>query len=94
MTTLAIKQNQTKLLDELVKLIPNYDGIEVIHILQSAIADIRKCKRTTSNNKAIEQNEVAQEISSLIGIVPNFSEEELAKDERLSHILSHYHNYQ
>lgn len=29
MTTLAIKQNQTKLLDELVELIPNYDGIEV-----------------------------------------------------------------
>ena len=89
MTTFAIKQNQTKLLDELAELIPNYDGTEVIHILQSAIADIRKCKRATSNSKAMEQNEFAQGISSLIGIVPNFSEEELANDERLSHILSH-----
>ena len=89
MTTLAIKQNQTKLLDELVELIPNYDGIEVIHILQSAIADIRKCKRATSSSKVKETSEFAPGISSIIGIVPTFSQEELANDERLSHILSH-----
>ena len=89
MTTLAINQNQNRLLAELISIMPLYDGVQVIDVLKSALAGLKKCKKIEDAEVKLEQAQFSEKITSLIGIIPDFSEEELQNDERLSHILNH-----
>ena len=88
MNTISVNRSQSRLLDEIKFLIPQYNEFEVVGILQSAISQIKKCKRV----KDIERTEdvaFSPKIQSLIGIIPPFSQDEIDSDERLKHILEH-----
>ena len=90
MTAFAINKSQNQLLGEMISIIPQYDGVEVINVLKEALRGLKKCKKISSTT--IENDsEIAfsPEVASLIGIVPEFTEEEIMADERLHHILEH-----
>ena len=89
MATMTINNSQTQLLEEISRLVPNYDALEVRRILKTAIAEIRKCKVVKKKKNSIEDTAFSPKIQSLIGVVPDFSPKDLDKDERLKHILSH-----
>ena len=84
----TIIRTQSRLLDELKVLIPQYNDLEVANILKSAISQIKKCKKVKDAEKT-EDMTFSPKIQSLIGVVPPFSQEEIDNDERLKHILSH-----
>lgn len=88
MSSITLERKQRQLLDEMKHLIPQYDNMEVIDVLKSAISQIRKCRKIRDNN-TIADNSLSPRIQALIGIVPPFSQEEIENDERLKHILSH-----
>lgn len=88
MATITLETNQRLLLDEMKHLIPQYDNMEVVDILKSAISQIRKCKKV-KDSRTIVEDSLSPRIQALIGIVPPFSQEEIESDERLKHILSH-----
>ena len=89
MATMTINNSQTQLLEEISRLVPNYDALEVRRILKTAIAEILKCKVVDAQKNSIEDTAFSPKIQSLIGVVPDFSPKDLDKDERLKHILSH-----
>lgn len=88
MATISIERNQMQLLNEMTHLIPQYDDVEVAGVLKSAIIQIKKCKKVNETKNATTPS-LSPKIQSLIGIVPQFSQEELESDEKLSHILNH-----
>lgn len=88
MATITLERNQRQLLDEMKHLIPQYDNMEVIDILKSAISQIRRCRKI-QDTSATTDNSLSPRIQALIGIIPPFSQEEIENDERLKHILSH-----
>lgn len=88
MNTIALDRNQNMLLEEIRILIPQFNEMEVADVLKSAISQIKKCKRIKEST-GNEDITLSPKIQSLIGIIPPFSEEEIAKDERLKRILYH-----
>ena len=88
MNTVTIDRNQSRLLDEIKVLIPQFKDTEVVDILKSAISQIKQCTRVKQASKT-EATEISPKIKSLIGIIPPFSQEEIEGDERLKHILNH-----
>ena len=88
MNTITIDRNQSRLLDEIKVLIPQFKDTEVVDILKSAISQIKKCTRVKQVSKT-EDTVISPKIKSLIGIIPPFSQEEIEGDERLKHILNH-----
>lgn len=88
MAAITLERNQRQLLDEIKHLIPQYDNMEVIDVLESAISQIRRCRKIQGTSTATD-NSLSPRIQALIGIVPPFSQEEIESDERLKHILNH-----
>ena len=88
MNTITIDRNQSRLLDEIKVLIPQFKDAEVVDILKSAISQIKKCTRVKQGSKS-DDTVISSKIQSLIGIIPQFSQEEIEGDERLKHILNH-----
>ena len=88
MNTITIDRNQSRLLDEIKVLIPQFNDTEVVDILESAISQIKKCTRVKPGCKT-DDTVISPKIQSLIGIIPQFSQEEIEGDERLKHILNH-----
>lgn len=88
MATIIIERNQSQLLDEMKRLIPQYDDMEVVNVLKSAISQIKKCRKI-KDAKVEKNSTLSPKIQALIGIVPSFSQEEIEKDERLKYILTH-----
>lgn len=89
MTALSINKSQNQLLGEMISIIPQYDGVEVINVLKNALAGLKKCKKAIVVTEKTPEVNFSPEIASLIGIVPDFTEEELAEDDRMRHILEH-----
>ena len=88
MNTITIDRNQSRLLDEIKVLIPQFKDTEVVDILKSAISQIKKCTRVKQGSKS-DDTVISYKIQSLIGIIPQFSQEDIEGDERLKHILNH-----
>ena len=88
MNTITIDRNQSRLLDEIKVLIPQFKDTEVVDILKSAISQIKKCTRVKQGSKS-DDTIISSKIQSLIGIIPQFSQEDIEGDERLKHILNH-----
>ena len=88
MNTITIDRNQSILLDEIKVLIPQFKDTEVVDILKSAISQIKKCTRVKQGSKS-DDTVISSKIQSLIGIIPQFSQEDIEGDERLKHILNH-----
>ena len=88
MNTITIDRNQSRLLDEIKVLIPQFKDTEVVDILKSTISQIKKCTRVKQGSKS-DDTVISSKIQSLIGIIPQFSQEEIEGDERLKHILNH-----
>ena len=88
MNTITIDRNQSRLLDEIKVLIPQFKDTEVVDILKSAISQIKKCTRVKQGSKS-DDTVISSKIQSLIGIIPQFSQEDIEGDERLKHILNH-----
>ena len=88
MNTITIDRNQSRLLDEIKVLIPQFNDTEVVDILKSAISQIKKCTRVKQGSKS-DDTVISSKIQSLIGIIPQFSQEDIEGDERLKHILNH-----
>lgn len=85
MNMMTIDRTQSRLLDEIRILIPQFNDTEVVEILKSAISQIKKCTRVEQTSKA-DPIVISPKIQSLIGIIPPFSQEEIEGDERLKHI--------
>ena len=88
MNTITIDRNQSRLLDEIKVLIPQFKDTEVVDILKSTISQIKKCTRVKQGSKS-DDTVISSKIQSLIGIIPQFSQEDIEGDERLKHILNH-----
>ena len=88
MNSITIDRNQSILLDEIKVLIPQFKDTEVVDILKSAISQIKKCTRVKQGSKS-DDTIISSKIQSLIGIIPQFSQEDIEGDERLKHILNH-----
>ena len=88
MNSITIDRNQSILLDEIKVLIPQFKDTEVVDILKSAISQIKKCTRVKQGSKS-DDTVISSKIQSLIGIIPQFSQEDIEGDERLKHILNH-----
>ena len=88
MNTITIDRNQSRLLDEIKVLIPQFKDTEVVDILKSAISQIKKCTRVKQGSKS-DDTVISSKIQSLIGIIPQSSQEDIEGDERLKHILNH-----
>ena len=88
MNTITIDRNQSRWLDEIKVLIPQFKDTEVVDILKSTISQIKKCTRVKQGSKS-DDTVISSKIQSLIGIIPQFSQEDIEGDERLKHILNH-----
>ncbi len=88
MNSITIDRNQSILLDEIKVLIPQFKDTEVVDILKSTISQIKKCTRVKQGSKS-DDTVISSKIQSLIGIIPQFSQEDIEGDERLKHILNH-----
>lgn len=88
MNSITIDRNQSILLDEIKVLIPQFKDTEVVDILKSTISQIKKCTRVKQGSKS-DDTVISSKIQSLIGIIPQFSQEATEGDERLKHILNH-----
>ena len=88
MNSITIDRNQSILLDEIKVLIPQFKDTEVVDILKSTISQIKKCTRVKQGSKS-DDTIISSKIQSLIGIIPQFSQEDIEGDERLKHILNH-----
>ena len=88
MNSITIDRNQSILLDEIKVLIPQFKDTEVVDILKSTISQIKKCTRVKQGSKS-DDTVISYKIQSLIGIIPQFSQEDIEGDERLKHILNH-----
>ena len=88
MNSISIDRNQSILLDEIKVLIPQFKDTEVVDILKSTISQIKKCTRVKQGSKS-DDTVISSKIQSLIGIIPQFSQEDIEGDERLKHILNH-----
>lgn len=88
MNSITIDRNQSILLDEIKVLIPQFKDTEVVDILKSTISQIKKCTRVKQGSKS-DDTVISSKIQSLIGIIPQFSHEDIEGDERLKHILNH-----
>ena len=88
MNSITIDRNQSILLDEIKVLIPQFKDTEVVDILKSTISQIKKCTRVEQGSKS-DDTVISSKIQSLIGIIPQFSQEDIEGDERLKHILNH-----
>lgn len=88
MNSITIDRNQSILLDEIKMLIPQFKDTEVVDILKSTISQIKKCTRVKQGSKS-DDTVISSKIQSLIGIIPQFSQEDIEGDERLKHILNH-----
>ena len=88
MNSITIDRNQSILLDEIKVLIPQFKDTEVVDILKSTISQIKKCPRVKQGSKS-DDTVISSKIQSLIGIIPQISQEDIEGDERLKHILNH-----
>ena len=88
MNSITIDRNQSILLDEIKVLIPQFKDTEVVDILKSTISQIKKCTRVKQGSKS-DDTVISSKIQSLIGIIPQSSQEDIEGDERLKHILNH-----
>ena len=88
MNSITIDRNQSILLDEIKVLIPQFKDTEVVDILKSTISQIKKCTRVKQGSKS-DDTVISSKIQSLIGIIPQISQEDIEGDERLKHILNH-----
>ena len=88
MNSITIDRNQSILLDEIKVLIPQFKDTEVVDILKSTISQIKKCTRVKQGSKS-DDTVISSKIQSLIGIIPQFSQEDIEGDERIKHIFNH-----
>ena len=76
MNSITIDRNQSILLDEIKVLIPQFKDTEVVDILKSTISQIKKCTRVKQGSKS-DDTVISSKIQSLIGIIPQFSQEDI-----------------